>query len=161
MKIKNFFVAFLLVLFSAFSFAPAVLAVDEEEEASRDTLLPSTEKSFDSCEQRFRDETSDDLRESLKGREDVGDILGCAIKTGNIRMFMIPYYIRYFLEFLIGIAGLLSVAAVVLGGFYYVFSGISEDKEKGKKAILNGLLGMVIVFTAWAAVNIVISLLTI
>lgn len=88
------------------------------------------------------------------------EILGCAIKTGNIKTWMIPFFIRYVLEFIIGLAGLLAVAGVVYGGYLYLFAGLSADKDKGKNAIKNGIIGLVLVLTAWAVVNIVISLVT-
>lgn len=88
------------------------------------------------------------------------DILGCAIKTGNISLWMIPYFIRYLLEFVLGLSGLIAVAGIVYGGFLYLFAGISDDKEKGKKALLYGVVGFGITMVAFAFVNIVIALVT-
>ena len=87
-------------------------------------------------------------------------VLGCAVTTGDIKMWMVPFFIRYVLEFIIGIAGLLAVGGVVYGGYLYLFAGLSDDKDKGKNAIKNGILGFIIVLTSWAIVNIVISLVT-
>jgi hypothetical protein len=86
--------------------------------------------------------------------------LGCGIKTGNIKLYMVPYYVRSILEFIIGVSGLVCVGAIIFGGYWYLFAGISEDKEKGKKAIIHGLVGMVLTLVAWAIVNILISLFT-
>lgn len=88
------------------------------------------------------------------------DILACGIKTGGIKLWMIPYYIRYILQFIIGIAGLIAVGGIVYGGYLYLFAGISEDKDKGKKAIMYGVAGMVMTLVAWAFVNIVIAVVT-
>jgi len=87
-------------------------------------------------------------------------VLGCGIKTGNISFWMVPYYVKYLLEFVIGIAGLISVGGIVVGGFMYLFAGLSQDKDKGKNAIKNALIGLVLTLTAWAIVNIVIALVT-
>lgn len=88
-------------------------------------------------------------------------ILACGIRTGNIKMWMIPYYIRFMLEFIVGIAGLLAVGGTVYGGYLYLFAGVAEEgKDKGKKAIMYGITGMIITLVAWAVVNIFISLLT-
>ncbi|MDA1061242.1 MAG: hypothetical protein O3B47_05650, partial [bacterium] len=87
-------------------------------------------------------------------------LLGCAIKTGNIKLWMVPYFIRTILEFVIGLAGLIAVGGVVYGGYLYLFAGISEDKDKGKKAIMYGVAGMAITMVAWAFVNIVLAVLT-
>ena len=85
-----------------------------------------------------------------------GQYLACGIKTGLIKMWMVPFYIRFMLEFVIQISGLACVAATVYGGFLYLFAGVSEDKDKGKKSITYGVIGMVITFLAWAIVNIFI-----
>ena len=102
------------------------------------------------------------IRAILDGSDqgEINNVLGCGIKTGNIKLYMVPYYIRSILEFIIGISGLVCVGAIVFGGYWYLFAGISEDKEKGKKAILYGLVGMVLTLVAWAVVNIIIGLLT-
>lgn len=88
------------------------------------------------------------------------DVLACGIKTGDIHLWMIPYYIRYILQFIIGISGLASVGGIVYGGYMYLFAGVSNDKDQGKKAIQYALIGMVMTLVAWAFVNIIISLVT-
>jgi len=88
------------------------------------------------------------------------DIMGCAIKTGDIKFWMVPYFVRYILEFIIGIAGLASVAGIVYGGYFYLFAGLSDDQQKGKNAIKNSIIALVLSLSAWAIVNIVISLVT-
>lgn len=88
------------------------------------------------------------------------DVLACGIKTGDIHLWMIPYYIRYILEFIIGIAGLIAVGSIVYGGYMYLFSGLSQDKDTGKKAILYGIVGMILTLVAWAFVNIIIAFVT-
>lgn len=87
-------------------------------------------------------------------------VLACGIKTGQMRLWMIPYYIRYILEFVIGIAGIVAVGGVIYGGYLYLFAGLLEDKENGKKAIMYGVVGMILTLVAWAFVNIVISVVT-
>lgn len=88
------------------------------------------------------------------------DVLGCGIKTGTIKLWMVPYYIRYILQFIIGISGLVAVGGIVYGGYLYLFAGVSSEKDQGKKAIQYGLIGMVMTLIAWAFVNIIISLVT-
>jgi len=86
------------------------------------------------------------------------DILACGIKTGNIRMWMIPFYLRFVLEFVIGLAGLVAVGGIVFGGYLYLFAGLSDEKERGKKSILYGIVGFVMTLVAWAVVNVVVAL---
>lgn len=86
------------------------------------------------------------------------NILGCGIKTGTIKLWMVPFYIRFLLQFVIGIAGLAAVGGIIYGGFTYLFAGLSDDKEKGKKAILYGIVGFVMTLVAWVVVNVVMAL---
>jgi hypothetical protein len=88
------------------------------------------------------------------------EILSCAIKTGDVKVWMIPFFIRYILEFILGIAGLIAVGGIIYGGYLYLFAGLGDDKDKGKNAIKNGLIGLVLILTAWAIVNLVIILVT-
>jgi len=139
-----------------------VYAAEQKEiEATRTSILPATTEGVN-CEDVLtgnNDEPKpkDALDVSISKRNNV---LGCAIKEGKVKLYMIPYFIQAILEFIIGISGIVSVAAIVYGGYFYLFAGVSEDKDTGKKAIQNGLIGMVISLMAWTVVNIVISLLT-
>ncbi len=142
-----------------------------------DTVLPGTEKSVTDCKEIMnyvssnsaevkgafaKEGTSFIFDPQFEGTQDVDlqDILACGIKTGDIHLWMIPYYIRYVLEFVIGIAGLIAVGSIVYGGYLYLFSGLSQDKDTGKKAILYGIVGMILTLVAWAFVNIVIAFVT-
>ncbi len=155
-----FLTLFLLMNSSSFVFAQNNVGVDEGG-----TILPGTNDSALDVKGCLK-YMSLISREELEGvlKEYWGDlgqsVLACGIKTGQIRLWMLPYYMRFILELVIQISGLACVAATVYGGFLYLFAGISEDKDKGKKAITYGVIGMVITFLAWAIVNIFIVLLT-
>jgi len=88
------------------------------------------------------------------------EFLSCGIKTGDIHLWMLPYYITYIIEFLIGVAGLISVLFVIVGGYYYAWGGVTEDKEKGKKAVMYALIGLALASLAWIIVNIIQTQLT-
>lgn len=181
-KIISLFFVLELVMglfsFTSFAVAPSAEDVAQEQEAVRPgTLLPEAGGAFSVaiCQTVMKTVNADveKAQEVLAnpaksinlaaapGGVVFGDaILACGIKTGDISLWMVPYYIRYILEFVLGIAGLIAVAGIVYGGFVYLFAGFSSDKETGKKAIMYGLAGMVITMIAWAFVNIVISILT-
>lgn len=182
---EKIFASFVLILLSL-GFAGTVFAADgagstpapvppaSSHERTRGVLLPKTYfQTIAECEkvmyyvnsnvQEARDVVSDRGELSVPGLNDVAydtDILGCAIKTGDIKLWMVAFYIRFFLEFVISIAGLLAVAGVVFGGYLYLFAGLADSKDKGKNAIKNSLIGLVLVLTAWGIVNIVIALVT-
>lgn len=129
------------------------------------SILPEvSEKAAGECNTTYNPDMQgqEAVEEALNGASftEIGNWLGCGIKTGNIKLYMVPYYVRSILEFIIGISGLVCVGAIVFGGYWYLFAGISDDKERGKKAILYGVIGMVLTLLAWALVNILISLLT-
>ncbi len=88
------------------------------------------------------------------------NLLGCAVKSGRITLAMIPFFITYFSNFLLGMAGLISVLFVVLGGYRYVIGGLTEDKEKGKQTIMHALMGFGLSLLAWAIVNVVMGAVT-
>lgn len=149
---------FVVTLF--FGMQGVVFAADSDPTVS---ILPQAEVDVD-CNDTWNPDVKG--REIIEGALKTGDssninnILGCGIKTGNIKLYMVPYYIRSVLEFIIGVSGLACVGAIVFGGYWYLFAGVSEDKEKGKKAIMYGIVGMVLTLVAWALVNILIGLLT-
>lgn len=87
-------------------------------------------------------------------------ILGCGIKTGKMKLWMIPYYVKYLLQFVLSVAGIVAVGAMVFGGYLYMFGTVMDDKEKGKRSVMYGIMGFVVVLLAWAIVNVVISLAT-
>lgn len=150
----------------ALSLSTSALAADS-------SVLPSTTISTSDCKSvmNYVHSHSSDIRKAFKDRIvvdiSVGDtnatltsILGCGIKTGNISLWMIPYYIRYILEFVIQIGGLVGVGGIIYGGYLYLFAGVSEDKDKGKKALIYSLSGIVLTLVAWAFVNIIIAIVT-
>jgi len=129
------------------------------------TVLPDTEKTVDDCLKLMNVvEMNKELYKSYISSRVNGyrDILACGIKTGNIPLWMIPYYIRYILEFIIAIAGVASVGGIIVGGYMYLFSGLdSEQKDKGKNALKNAVIGLVLSLSAWGIVNVFMALVSI
>lgn len=91
----------------------------------------------------------------------VGDLVfACAIKSGNIKFWMIPYFIRNILQWLLGISGLIAVLMTIIGGYYYIMGGLTEDKEKGKTIIQYALGGMALATLSWIIVNLILLAVT-
>ena len=88
------------------------------------------------------------------------EVLACGIQTGRISLPMVPYFIKYFSNYLLGLISLLSLLFVVMGGFLYTSGGMTDQKDKGKKFITNALTGMVVAFLAWSIVNVILSVIT-
>lgn len=57
---------------------------------------------------------------------------------------------------LLGLAGLIAVLFVIIGGFQYVMSGANEElAEKGKKTLTNAVIGVIIIVLAFVIVRVI------
>lgn len=159
------FVSFLLITF-LFSITPAFALEDcalKDKGIPQLGILPWTSCSSEDCNQwpafkTFYDQGYKNLSETDKGQ--IESLLGCAIKTGKIRLFMIPFFITRLIEFLIGLAGLIAVLFIVIGGYKFVTGGIAEDKDAGKKTVLHAIIGLVVAFSAYIIINFIQAQLT-
>lgn len=88
------------------------------------------------------------------------NVLGCAIKTGRINLAMIPYFITYIVNFMLGLSGIICVLFIVIGGYHYVLGGLTDDKEKGKNTIKHALMGMGLALLAWTIVTVIMRAVT-
>jgi hypothetical protein len=58
------------------------------------------------------------------------------------------------INYVFTIAGIAAIVAIFVGAFMYIFSGASPAlAEKGKNAITNALVGIILVVSAWLMVN--------
>lgn len=88
------------------------------------------------------------------------NVLACAIKTGKISLSMIPYYIAYIADFLLGLSAIVSILFIMVGGYFYIWGGLTDNKEKGKKTVINAMIGLAMAIFSWAFISAVISALT-
>lgn len=93
-------------------------------------------------------------------RDQQYDVIACTLKSGQFHLFMVPYMIRYFVEVIIQLAGLVCVLFIVIGAYQYLIGSLTEDKQKGKDTIKNALIGLVITLLSWIIVNVVQVALT-
>lgn len=69
--------------------------------------------------------------------------------------------IVYVLKMLFGFAGIVAVVSIVLGGFWYLASAGNEElAEKGKKTLINSVIGLVVIILAETVVTIIGNTLT-
>ncbi len=83
-------------------------------------------------------------------------LLGCAVKMGKVKFWMVPYFVNYILEFLITLSGVLVVLMIVIGGYFYIYGAVTEDKDKGKTIIRYAISGYVLVLSSWFIVNVIL-----
>lgn len=122
------------------------------------------DKDLDECKAKAKAEAdikgeSDKIEGASEG-DDFGALLGCAIKTGRVSLQMIPHFISFFANFLLAMSGLISVLFIMIGGFMYIYGGLTDQKERGKKYIYHALLGMVLALMAWTIVTVIMIALT-
>ncbi len=69
--------------------------------------------------------------------------------------------IQNVIEFVIKAAFIICICLIIYGGFRWLFSfGNDENIAAGQKAIINALLGLMIVLAAWLIVNTIFWLLS-
>ncbi len=69
--------------------------------------------------------------------------------------------VLFVIQLIVTLAGTATVLWLTLGGFLYLTSaGDEEQSEKGKKIIVNAILGLIVVILAGAAVRIISNLIT-
>lgn len=58
-------------------------------------------------------------------------------------------------------AGSIAVVFVIIGGYFYITSGGNEEQaEKGKKTLVNAIIGVVIILMSNAIINVVVNTIT-
>ncbi len=68
----------------------------------------------------------------------------------------IPELALKILQVFLGLAGIIAIIMIVVGGYWYITSGGNEEQsEKGKKALMQAVFGLIIVLLAFAIVTIV------
>jgi len=105
-------------------------------------------------------EKAEQEAQATSAADDLSILLGCAIKTGRISLSMIPHFISFMANWMLGLVGIIAVLFIVLGGYMYIYGGLTDDKEKGKKYIFHALMGMSLALLAWVIVTIIISAIT-
>lgn len=101
----------------------------------------------------------------------------CPPGTGSVNGFCVPVsnynpnsaagtstlaeLILLVIKYMLILSGMIAVVALIVGGFWYITAaGNDEQAEKGRKALTNAIIGLVIVILAYAVVNIIIQTLT-
>lgn len=75
-----------------------------------------------------------------------------------IRILAIIAQVAFFMIFPIGA---IAFVALIIGGFYWIFSGGNEERiKKGKDIMIWSLVGILIIFSSYAILSFVIKTLT-
>lgn len=80
--------------------------------------------------------------------------------TGCFELKDIPKYITYLTDHILVIVTSMAILFVIYGGYQYIMSPISEDKEAGKKTIFHAILGLTVAILAYVIINTALWLVT-
>ena len=82
----------------------------------------------------------------------VGGIAGSQTLTG-------PGGLIYrIISLLLFVAGALAVLFVIIGGYQYITAaGNEEASEKGKKTLVNAIIGVVLIILAYVIINVIVN----
>ncbi len=144
-------------------FAPTTFAATSVLPQTSDEYFecdPSNKTDWGFWDSMFKD--ADYLKSviDVAPKSDIEAILGCALKSGNIQFWMVPYFVVFALEFVIDLAGLIVVLMILVGAYYYIAGGLTDDKEKGRTIITHAIGGFILVLCSWIIVNIILLALT-
>lgn len=78
--------------------------------------------------------------------------------TAGLGTADLPTTIASIIRTILGFLGIIAVVIILFGGFKWMTSGGNEDKVKeAKKLIISGIIGLVIVISAFAIASFVIT----
>jgi len=73
----------------------------------------------------------------------------------------LPELALQILQFLLTLAGVIGVVMIIVGGYWYLTSaGNDEQAEKGKKALIQSIIGLIVIVLAYAIVTLIINTVT-
>lgn len=74
------------------------------------------------------------------------------------RFQSIPEFIAFVIQLLLLLAGGVAVLFVIIGGFWYITSaGNEETATKGKKAVINSLIGIILILLSYLLVSVIVN----
>lgn len=152
MILRRFFLSISLVLL-LFSFFPLPASAQLG-------ILPISPADWDvvRCKQEIK--ALHGKSEADRGKPEIHKVLGCSIKYGLVKLWMLPLFITELLQFLVALGGMLCMLFIVVGGYQYIAGGLTDDKEKGKKTMQYAITGFVVVLVSWIIINIIQTQLT-
>ena len=64
-------------------------------------------------------------------------------------------------QYLLTLVGIIAIGAIVIGGYWYITSGGNDEQaEKGKKTLLQAIIGLIVVLLAYTIVTIIVNTIT-
>jgi len=80
-----------------------------------------------------------------------GDVTGIGAANPGLGEADVKDMVKNIIQVILGFLGLISVIIILIGGFMWMTAGGNEERvTKGRKWIINGVIGLVIVLAAYA-----------
>lgn len=78
--------------------------------------------------------------------------------TGLASAQTLPDLLVTTIDILLILAGMIAVLFVIIGGFQYLTSaGNEEQAEKGKKSLINAIIGIVVVILSYTIIQVIVN----
>ena len=87
-------------------------------------------------------------------------ITGCNFSTGRLRAACIPNFIGYLVQFIFSLLGMFFLLNVIYAGYEIAVSGVTGDKESGKKRLTWSVIGLIVAICAFVILDLVLSVIT-
>jgi hypothetical protein len=79
------------------------------------------------------------------------------LRNGNVGFNDIPAIIINVTNYILGLAGTVTVVMIIYGAVRMGLGSLSNDKETGKKIISAGIVGFVLAVSGWFIIRLVIE----
>lgn len=95
--------------------------------------------------------SGDRVQDGLNSIRDTYPAGAQGANEGNLREF-----VKKILEWALYLAAMVAVIFIVVGGFYYITAGGSDEQaKKGRKTLVNALIGLTLVILSFIIVQVV------
>ncbi len=125
-----------------------------DENANTDTNQQTCEEGDENCvELTNTDTTTDDSRTVYKLLAPLKSSSGTIDSFDTAKDCAFGDYLNIMIDIFIGIAAVLAMLMIVIGGIEYMTSELVSSKESGKSKITQAVLGLLLVLAAWLILN--------
>lgn len=89
----------------------------------------------------------------------VNGIAGCSFSNGALRAACIPNFVAHLIQFVFGLIGVFFLGSVIVAGYQMATSGITGDKESGKRRLTWSIIGLFVSICAFVIIDMFIAVI--
>lgn len=87
-------------------------------------------------------------------------IPGCDFRTGWLTAMCIPNFIAHLIAFIFSLLGVFFLGSVMYAGYQIALSGITGDKEAGKRRLTWSIIGLIVAICSFVILDLILSVIT-